>query len=92
MPLRASNFKSEDLRTIVFLGNLKYVAREWDKIKNFPKVFLCNVSTYLTEQKHNKVYNSYTYHHGSSVPNNLANTECRDGLKVILSVLSPWFG
>ncbi|XP_071792490.1 calcium-activated potassium channel subunit alpha-1-like isoform X2 [Asterias amurensis] len=44
MPLRASNFKSEDLRTIVFLGNLKYVAREWDKIKNFPKVFLCNGS------------------------------------------------
>ncbi|XP_022111762.1 calcium-activated potassium channel subunit alpha-1-like isoform X3 [Acanthaster planci] len=44
MPLRASNFKYEDLRTIVFLGNIKYIEREWDKIMNFPKVFIYNGS------------------------------------------------
>ncbi|XP_038047113.1 calcium-activated potassium channel slowpoke-like isoform X2 [Patiria miniata] len=44
MPLRASNFKYEDLKTIVFLGNIKYIEREWDKIMNFPKVFVCSGS------------------------------------------------
>ncbi|XP_041486016.1 calcium-activated potassium channel subunit alpha-1-like [Lytechinus variegatus] len=44
MPLRASNFHYEELKTIVLLGNLDYIKREWETVKNFPKVFVLNGS------------------------------------------------
>ncbi|CAH8532277.1 unnamed protein product [Schistosoma turkestanicum] len=39
MPLRASNFHPNQLRTILFLGDLKFLQREWLNIANFPKVY-----------------------------------------------------
>ena len=44
MPLRASNFHLEELKTIVVLGDLQYIVREWETLKNFPKVYIMNVS------------------------------------------------
>ncbi|XP_078659841.1 calcium-activated potassium channel subunit alpha-1-like isoform X38 [Branchiostoma floridae x Branchiostoma belcheri] len=38
MPLRASNFSYHELKTIVLLGDLDYIKREWDMLCNFPKV------------------------------------------------------
>jgi len=42
MPLRASNFYAKELRTIVLLGNLDYIQREWKSLKNFPRIFVMN--------------------------------------------------
>ncbi|RTG86138.1 potassium large conductance calcium-activated channel subfamily M alpha member 1 [Schistosoma bovis] len=39
MPLRASNFHPNQLRTILFLGDIKFLQREWSNIANFPKVY-----------------------------------------------------
>ncbi|VDP88541.1 unnamed protein product [Echinostoma caproni] len=39
MPLRASHFHADELKTIVILGNRAYLAREWPSIANFPNVF-----------------------------------------------------
>ncbi|KAH8858276.1 Calcium-activated potassium channel slowpoke [Schistosoma japonicum] len=39
MPLRASNFHTNQLRTILFLGDIKFLQREWSSIANFPKVY-----------------------------------------------------
>ncbi|CAH8860931.1 unnamed protein product [Trichobilharzia szidati] len=39
MPLRASNYHSSQLRTIVFLGDKNFLQREWCNIANFPKVY-----------------------------------------------------
>lgn len=39
MPLRASHFHSDELKTIVILGDRSYLAREWPSIANFPNVF-----------------------------------------------------
>ncbi|KAK4468280.1 hypothetical protein MN116_008432 [Schistosoma mekongi] len=39
MPLRASNFHANQLRTILFLGDIKFLQREWSYIANFPKVY-----------------------------------------------------
>ncbi|XP_033643753.1 calcium-activated potassium channel subunit alpha-1-like isoform X11 [Asterias rubens] len=44
MPLRASNFHLEELKTIVVLGDLQYIVREWETLKNFPKVYIMNGS------------------------------------------------
>ncbi|XP_072165230.1 calcium-activated potassium channel subunit alpha-1-like [Diadema setosum] len=44
MPLRASNFHFEELKTIVLLGSKEYIKREWDTLKNFPKVYILNGS------------------------------------------------
>ena len=44
MPLRASNFHPEELKTIVLLGSKEYMEREWDTLKNFPKVKILAVS------------------------------------------------
>ncbi|XP_067946179.1 calcium-activated potassium channel slowpoke-like isoform X2 [Watersipora subatra] len=40
MPLRASNFHFNDLKTVVLLGNMEYLRREWLSIRNFPKIYL----------------------------------------------------
>ncbi|CAH8610383.1 unnamed protein product [Schistosoma rodhaini] len=39
MPLRASNFHPNQLKTILFLGDIKFLQREWSNIANFPKVY-----------------------------------------------------
>ncbi|XP_038061230.1 calcium-activated potassium channel subunit alpha-1-like isoform X15 [Patiria miniata] len=44
MPLRASNFHLEELKTIVLLGDIQYIDREWQTLKNFPKVYIMNGS------------------------------------------------
>uniref|UniRef100_A0A4W4HIC0 BK channel n=1 Tax=Electrophorus electricus TaxID=8005 RepID=A0A4W4HIC0_ELEEL len=38
LPLRASNLHYHELKTIVFVGSLDYLKREWDSLSNFPKV------------------------------------------------------
>ncbi|KAM8972344.1 calcium-activated potassium channel subunit alpha-1a-like [Pelodytes ibericus] len=40
MPLRTSNLAYEELKPIIFLGELSYMKREWTSIQYFPKLFL----------------------------------------------------
>ncbi|XP_078421343.1 calcium-activated potassium channel subunit alpha-1-like [Cetorhinus maximus] len=40
MPLRASSFSYDELKSIVFVGSLEYINQEWSTISNFPKVFI----------------------------------------------------
>ena len=35
-------FLAQELRTIVLLGNLDYIQREWKSLKNFPGIFVMN--------------------------------------------------
>ncbi|KAA3681869.1 potassium large conductance calcium-activated channel subfamily M alpha member 1 [Paragonimus westermani] len=39
MPLRASHYHANQLKTIVLLGNETYLRREWPSVENFPEVF-----------------------------------------------------
>jgi potassium large conductance calcium-activated channel subfamily M alpha protein 1 len=43
MPLRASNFDENELKSIVFIGNSVFLRKEWRHICNFPKVYLVDV-------------------------------------------------
>ena len=45
MPLRASNFDENELKPIVFIGNIAFLRKEWRHICNFPKVHLVDVRT-----------------------------------------------
>ncbi|XP_070544717.1 calcium-activated potassium channel subunit alpha-1-like isoform X27 [Ptychodera flava] len=38
MPLRASNIHYNALKHILILGSLEYIKKEWESLKNFPKV------------------------------------------------------
>uniref|UniRef100_A0A5F8GME8 Potassium calcium-activated channel subfamily U member 1 n=1 Tax=Monodelphis domestica TaxID=13616 RepID=A0A5F8GME8_MONDO len=40
MPLRSSNYTFKELKDIVFIGSLDYLKREWQFLKNFPKLYL----------------------------------------------------
>ncbi|CAD5125529.1 DgyrCDS13736 [Dimorphilus gyrociliatus] len=40
MPLRASSFKLDDVKTIVFVGNEEYLRKEWHSLENFPDVYV----------------------------------------------------
>ncbi|XP_059497075.1 calcium-activated potassium channel subunit alpha-1-like [Stegostoma tigrinum] len=40
MPLRASSFSYDELKSIVFVGSLDYINQEWSTISNFPKIFI----------------------------------------------------
>lgn len=44
MPLRASCLRRQDLRTIVLIGDEKFIRREWDALANFPAVYVKPVS------------------------------------------------
>ena len=44
MPLRASSLRQEDLRSIVLLGDEKFIRKEWDALANFPAVYIKVVS------------------------------------------------
>lgn len=43
MPLRASNFDENELKSIVFIGNGVFLRKEWRHICNFPKVHVVDV-------------------------------------------------
>ncbi|VDM22636.1 unnamed protein product [Hydatigera taeniaeformis] len=40
MPLRASNLHIHDLKTVVLVGNLDYIKREWKTLANFPRIWV----------------------------------------------------
>nr|KAF6427718.1 potassium calcium-activated channel subfamily U member 1 [Rousettus aegyptiacus] len=40
MPLRASNYTRQELKDIVFIGNLDYLRREWRFLRNFPQIYI----------------------------------------------------
>lgn len=40
MPLRASNLHLHDLKTVVLVGNLDYIKREWKTLANFPGIWV----------------------------------------------------
>ena len=43
MPLRASNFKYEDLKHVVIVGDKEYIKKEWKSLQNFPKILILDV-------------------------------------------------
>ena len=43
MPLRASSFRRDELRTIIFVTNLQYMTNEWDMLSTFPDIYILNV-------------------------------------------------
>jgi potassium large conductance calcium-activated channel subfamily M alpha protein 1 len=49
MPLRASNFDENELKPIVFIGNITFLRKEWRHICNFPKVYLVDVCHILLD-------------------------------------------
>nr|VZH97005.1 unnamed protein product [Spirometra erinaceieuropaei] len=40
MPLRASNLHSAEVKTVILLGNLEYIKREWKTLSNFPNIWV----------------------------------------------------
>ncbi|ELT97098.1 hypothetical protein CAPTEDRAFT_129755, partial [Capitella teleta] len=40
MPLRASSFRHDELKTIVIIGNGAFLRREWENVQNFPDVYI----------------------------------------------------
>ena len=40
LPLRASNYHYDELKPIVFIGNLVFLEKEWKSICNFPKLYI----------------------------------------------------
>ncbi|XP_077625679.1 potassium channel subfamily U member 1 [Crocuta crocuta] len=40
IPLRASNYTRQELKDIVFIGNLDYLRREWVFLRNFPRIYI----------------------------------------------------
>ena len=44
MPLRASNFRYDELKHVVIVGNKEYIKKEWKNINNFPKISILDVS------------------------------------------------
>jgi len=48
MPLRASNFHYHELKTIVILGDVKYIQKEWETLTCFPKVHVLSGSSPLS--------------------------------------------
>ena len=44
MPLRASNFHDHELKHVVIVGAVEYLRREWDNLRNFPKISVLDVS------------------------------------------------
>ena len=52
MPLRASNFHYHELKHVVIVGAVEYLRREWDTLRNFPKISVLDVSIQkVTNQK-----------------------------------------
>ncbi|ESO05600.1 hypothetical protein HELRODRAFT_119046, partial [Helobdella robusta] len=40
MPLRASNFKYDELKHVVIVGDKEYIRKEWKSLQNFPKILI----------------------------------------------------
>lgn len=47
MPLRASNFRADQMRTVVILGDYAFLEKEWPSLCNFPAVYVRAVSVRL---------------------------------------------
>jgi hypothetical protein len=45
MPLRASNFHSNEIKHVVIVGKRDYIAKEWRNLCNFPAISSLDVST-----------------------------------------------
>ncbi len=43
MPLRASTLRENEIRPIVFVGNVEYFKKEWSLLANIPKLFMLDV-------------------------------------------------
>ena len=43
MPLRSSNFKYEELKHVVIVGDKDYIKKEWKSLQNFPKITILDV-------------------------------------------------
>ena len=43
MPLRASSFRRDELRTIIFVTDLQYMTNEWSMLSTFPDIYILNV-------------------------------------------------
>jgi hypothetical protein len=43
LPLRASNYEYDELKTIVLIGDIDFLEKEWKHISTFPKLFLIPV-------------------------------------------------
>ena len=46
MPLRASSFRRDELPTIIFVTDLSYIEKEWDKLSTFADIYILNVSLF----------------------------------------------
>ena len=46
-PLRASNLTQHNLKDVVIIGNLDHLKKEWRSLKNFPRVFVYEVTICL---------------------------------------------
>lgn len=44
MPLRASNFRRDELRHVVIVGDKDYIRKEWKNLCNFPMISILHVS------------------------------------------------
>ena len=44
LPLRASNYHFDELKPIIFIGDLVFLEKEWKSICNFPKLYILPVS------------------------------------------------
>ena len=47
LPLRASNYEFNELKTIVLIGDVDFLAKEWKQISTFPKLFLIPVFQHI---------------------------------------------
>jgi len=60
MPLRASNLRSGELRTVVILADEEFLKKEWPTICNFPDVYVKTVRSlifYISESESDFLYN-----------------------------------
>ncbi len=48
MPLRSSSFRREDLKTVILVGDEKFLRKEWPALATFPEVYVRPVSLQTT--------------------------------------------
>lgn len=46
MPLRASNFRRDELRRVVIVGDKDYIRKEWKNLCSFPMLSILHVSIF----------------------------------------------
>ncbi|MGH0191303.1 UNVERIFIED_CONTAM: hypothetical protein FKN15_059441 [Acipenser sinensis] len=45
MPLRSGNLTGAELHTVLLLGSLQYLQREWEHIHYFPRIYILPVGS-----------------------------------------------